>query len=179
MNLKPHSDDPVFVVRPLVPRLWAIAGWVVIGLGVYLTYSLVTEGRPSPSVPAIGLAIAFGIVGSIWSATRLAFCVSAHGLEIRNVIRTWSYRWDDVAEVGFKYVGLPLEVSQRIPAILQGRTPPAIGIRLRNGKYVPAAQATAYLSGELSKRLLDVLTAEAGSHGVPVSVQASDLATPW
>lgn len=179
MTQKPRRNNALFVVRPLVPRLWAIGGWILIGFGVFVVHGVMTHGRPSPSAAGICLAITAGIGGSIWSASRLAFSVSSNGLEICNVICTWRYRWEDVAEVGLKYVGLPLGVSQRIPTILQGRTPPAIGIRLRNRKYVPAAQATAYLSDEVCERLLDVLTYAAGAHGVAVTVQARDLASPW
>ncbi len=179
MGPEPGADDAPFILRPLVPRLWAIGGWIIVALGIFVISGLVIRGRPSPSVSGISVALAVGVGGSAWSASRLAFSVSSHGVEIRNVICTWSYRWDELAEVGFKYVGLPLDVSQRIPKLLQLRTPPAIGIRLRNGKYVPAAQATAYLSELSRQKLIDVLTAEAEAHGVEVTVQASDLAGPW
>ena len=173
--LMDHEPDVVLILRPLVPRLWAIGAWIMIGLAVYIVPSVVMAGGPSSSPPAITLGALVAIIGSWWSASRLAFSISTRGIEIRNAICTRHIEWDDIAEIGIKYVGLPTQVGHSVPRILLGRTPPAVGIRLRTGKYVPAAQATAYLPAESRRRVIDVLTAEAGSRGVSISVRADDL----
>ena len=82
-------------------------------------------------------------------------------MEIRNFLCTWRASWEEVAEIGRKYVGLWSPVSGEPPFMASPRTPPAIGFRLKSGRYLPAAQATTYLDVPARRRVLEALTATA------------------
>src|SRR5207302_11275399 len=90
----------------------------------------------SPAGASVGAAVA--VVGMGYSVSRLRVVVDPIGLRICNAMRSWPSTWDEIDEVGLKYVGLRTDVGQRASSWRQGRTPPGLGIRRRDRRYVPA-----------------------------------------
>lgn len=181
--MTPDTPPQAFVIRPLTPRLWAVGAWFIMaGLAALIvTVIRVTATEETFSfkwwvwVPSLVVAL----VGAVRSFLRMALIINDDQLVIRNAVRTWRVKWDEIAEIGLKYVGLATQVSTRIPPLLQGRTPPALGVRLVSGRYVPAAQASAYLRPETADDLLSNIEGHAKRHAIPVTLVASDLISSW
>jgi hypothetical protein len=166
--------DGRLVVRTLEPRVWAVIGWCLLGsligagLGLLVFDSVLTT-------PGVTVAVSIAVAGSAWSFLRMALVVDESGVEIRNFIRTWRLSWQDIAEIGVKHVGHPGAVSGRRTILVSDATPPAIGFATKTGRYVPAAQATAYMNSTHQRQLLEVLVDFAAPHNIPVTVRPQEL----
>jgi hypothetical protein len=165
------------VLRPFVARSLAFVVWVMSALFLGLVGSVIASGRPSPWAMS-GTALVgagFGLV----SARHVLFSAQIEGVEMRNLVRSFSFPWSDVEHVGVRYAGLgitPLRShGEKPPFLASGRTPAGLGFRLRGGVEIPAAWGTLYPSAAQREQLLRVLRARLEPFGVPVLLEGVDL----
>ncbi len=109
----------------------------------FLVWRSVSEAELPRALFSFGLLVT--VVGSLWSFAQMALVIDEAGIVFRNFLRTWNIPWSEIAEIGVRYVGDAGPVSERLPLLRRLSTPPAMGIRKRDGRYVPACQCTAEL----------------------------------
>jgi hypothetical protein len=166
---------PLVVASP-VARAVALGQWCVVGflLGVVLSHSLQTS---QSTLTPVGVAtlVVVGILGGAWSASRIKFLVDESGITITNPLGTWRCPWEEVASVGVKYLGISTQPGVRPRYIVSGATPPVVGVRRRDGRYVPGAFATMHLSERRRTELVGVLAELGLPRGTAVEVTPQDL----
>jgi hypothetical protein len=180
----PVKELEAMIVRPsLKAQLFFGWTWIVLGAGVGAVVGAVAgaDGTSQPTAVTVGIVsgTVIAIAGAIWTARRIEFIVREWGLEARNVFSSWRAPWAQIAEVGVRYVGRPAGFGTALPSYFQGQTPPAIGCRLRDGRSLSGAKATALLPLDRRDEVIEVLRRLASEHGFVVSVEPADLRTSW
>ena len=169
-----------FVLRPLGARLYALGPCVLIAVALtfgaarpFLVWRSVPDAELPKALFSFGLLVA--VSGWLWSFARMALVIDETGIVFRNFLRTWDIPWSEIAEIGVKYVGNPGDVGDRLPFLLRTRTPPAMGVRRLDDRYVPACQCTAELWLKDIRPLLSALERHTEGRNISMTLTEEDL----
>jgi hypothetical protein len=180
MDIHPDNqqEPPSVVVRRVLPMLWASGIWLVLGWILTIVASIISSaGAVVLQRSSVALGVLLWLLGSAWTFVRMRLVIDVQGVRFSNVFRSWHFRWSEISEVCVQYVWFPNTATDQIPKLASGGTPPAIGFRIGNRRYVPRADATLYLGQKARQRMVSLLSETASYNGVPFHVEPERLSS--